>query len=196
MAVTGSDGTFEIKQLPSGMARFRVWHERTGWLDAGILEDGYFQVRLTGESVRLPTVRVSENEFALTKSQRTEAQPTARTLAGSIEPSDIDPSELKAKPSRPVAASTGPSLLTDSLVQYYDFTSFDTDSPADSEDESTQEYLRELDALRQKYENVETEAQPTGTTTAGSFDLSDIDRSEFEAALAGADACADRRARS
>ncbi len=33
VAVTAADGTFEIKDLPSGEHTFRVWHEKAGYLD-------------------------------------------------------------------------------------------------------------------------------------------------------------------
>lgn len=35
-AVTDKDGKFKIDNLPAGEHEFRVWHERKGWLNAGL----------------------------------------------------------------------------------------------------------------------------------------------------------------
>jgi hypothetical protein len=60
-AVTNSNGTFKIRNLPVGELEFVVWHERTGWLDArpGWEKGRFTQVIAPGEN-DLGTVRVSE----------------------------------------------------------------------------------------------------------------------------------------
>ena len=43
VAVTGEDGSFEIKNLPEGDHKFRVWHEASGYIDRSMkveVEDG------------------------------------------------------------------------------------------------------------------------------------------------------------
>lgn len=47
-AVSGSDGTFEIKDLPAGKHEFKVWHEK-----AGVLEKAFAITVKAGETVEI-----------------------------------------------------------------------------------------------------------------------------------------------
>jgi hypothetical protein len=65
MAVTGEDGTFEIKDLPAGKQEFQLWHEASGYLKnlkfKGGVTDRRGRAELTikaGETVDLGDIKV------------------------------------------------------------------------------------------------------------------------------------------
>jgi hypothetical protein len=45
-AVSGADGTFQLKNLPVGELQFKVWHERKGFLAAPGWEKGEFKMKI------------------------------------------------------------------------------------------------------------------------------------------------------
>jgi len=55
-AISESDGTFRIPKLPVGRLEFQVWHERTGYLEAGDWRRGRFEVEITPGETDLGTV--------------------------------------------------------------------------------------------------------------------------------------------
>lgn len=57
-AVTGEDGTFEIKNLPVGEWEFRTWHERWGFLDSPASPQGRFKFVIRPGDNELATVRL------------------------------------------------------------------------------------------------------------------------------------------
>lgn len=58
VAVTDKDGKFTIKDLPPGKHKFRVWHERAGYIDRSLTVD----IPNAG-NVALPVEPVSSKEF-------------------------------------------------------------------------------------------------------------------------------------
>lgn len=70
VAVSGADGSFEIKDLPAGDWTFRAWHERSGFVEeikldgkATKWEKGRFDAKITGGDTDLGTITVSAKEF-------------------------------------------------------------------------------------------------------------------------------------
>lgn len=56
-AVSGEDGTFEIRNLPEGKHTFRIWHERKGYLDRS------FKFEVTdGETTDVGTIKVDADD--------------------------------------------------------------------------------------------------------------------------------------
>jgi len=59
MAVTGSDGTFEIHNLPAGQWEFQAWHEMSGYVDVGDWTRGRFKCDIEpGKTHDLGTIEV------------------------------------------------------------------------------------------------------------------------------------------
>jgi hypothetical protein len=115
-AVTAADGTFEIKNLPAGKRKFRVWHERTGWLDAGQLDEGYLEVDLIGSITQLPTFQISAETFEPAfPAEEAETNVPEENEAASVSP-----------------AKGGP-LVTGNLTLYYDFEHTASPSPVVNE---------------------------------------------------------------
>lgn len=69
MAKTDANGRFEIKHLPKGEHRFRIWHERVGWLrDVEIGSHradsrGRVTINIAAERYELPVVRLPPTMF-------------------------------------------------------------------------------------------------------------------------------------
>ena len=58
IAVTSTDGSFEIKNLPEGDHKFRVWHEANGYIDKSM------KVEVTaGETTDLGDIEVKEKDL-------------------------------------------------------------------------------------------------------------------------------------
>ena len=58
VAVTDAEGNFEIKNLPEGDHKFRVWHEANGYIDKSM------KVEITaGETTDLGTIEVAEKDL-------------------------------------------------------------------------------------------------------------------------------------
>jgi hypothetical protein len=70
MAITGKDGTFEIKNVPAGQWQFMVWHEAAGYVSEikrnGSEESwsrGIIEVDITPQGVDLGTITVTPDLF-------------------------------------------------------------------------------------------------------------------------------------
>ena len=63
-AVTDEEGRFKIENLPPGEWVFRVWHERSGWLDTERTPKGRFKLKVGGDEIDLGELRVNPSEFA------------------------------------------------------------------------------------------------------------------------------------
>lgn len=57
-AVSGEDGTFKIENLPSGKHKFRIWHEKAGFLDRG------YEVTINPDEETDVTLTYGAAEFA------------------------------------------------------------------------------------------------------------------------------------
>jgi len=69
MAVTGEDGTFEIKNVPAGEHEFQMWHEKSGYLADVVVKGtpakrGRFEIEVGGEEIDLGEIAVPESTFA------------------------------------------------------------------------------------------------------------------------------------
>ena len=58
-AISGEDGTFEVKNLPEGKHTFRVWHERKGYIDRSFK----FEIE-PGETTDVGVVKVDAADLA------------------------------------------------------------------------------------------------------------------------------------
>ena len=68
VAVSGADGSFTIKNLPTGKELvFRVWHERRGWLKTADWKEGRFKVTIPPKEARidLGEIKPPAKQFAL-----------------------------------------------------------------------------------------------------------------------------------
>jgi len=68
VAVSGADGSFTIKNLPTGKELvFRVWHERRGWLKTADWKEGKFKVTIPPKEARidLGEIKPPVKQFAL-----------------------------------------------------------------------------------------------------------------------------------
>ena len=62
-AISDKQGRFQIKMLPEGTHKFRVWQERAGWVNAGAKRG--FEVTVTaGKTTRLGVIKVPASEFS------------------------------------------------------------------------------------------------------------------------------------
>jgi len=75
VAITDADGNFELRNVPAGEWKFRVWHERPGFLE-GITQDGtaapvmkgIWTLNISGsETLDLGDLVVAEKQFASKK---------------------------------------------------------------------------------------------------------------------------------
>ncbi len=57
-AVTNGKGEFAIRSLPAGTHKFRVWHERIGWIDRSLTVEVS-----AGETVTVPPIEVPAERF-------------------------------------------------------------------------------------------------------------------------------------
>jgi len=69
-AVTDANGRFEIKNLPTGTWRFRVWHERSGYIQQvernGIKENwerGHFEITISEGNNNIQNVDLPRKQF-------------------------------------------------------------------------------------------------------------------------------------
>lgn len=65
-AISGTDGTFEIKHLPAGVHEFRIWHERMGWVRPPS-DEKFFKVtikpdEMTTLDIAIPVERLMEKK--------------------------------------------------------------------------------------------------------------------------------------
>jgi hypothetical protein len=63
VAVTGADGTFQIKNLPAGEHEFRVWQEKVGYLGAAAGEKSVKVKVADGKVTEMPTIKVAPSAF-------------------------------------------------------------------------------------------------------------------------------------
>ena len=73
VAVSSSNGSFTIKNLPTGKELvFRVWHERRGWLKTADWKDGRFKVTIPPKEARidLGEIKSPARQFVLHKVSR------------------------------------------------------------------------------------------------------------------------------
>ena len=50
VAITGKDGTFELKNLPTGDLEFQAWHEKAGYLATSEWDKGRFTIAIKAET--------------------------------------------------------------------------------------------------------------------------------------------------
>jgi len=63
VAVSGKDGSFELKNLPAGDLEFQVWQEKAGYLAVGTWEKGRFTKAIAAGDNDLGTVKVPAGLF-------------------------------------------------------------------------------------------------------------------------------------
>jgi hypothetical protein len=63
VAVSKSDGTFEIRHLPTGELEFRAWQEKSGYLAGPQFDKGKFKVTLASGDNDLGTIKLAVRQF-------------------------------------------------------------------------------------------------------------------------------------
>jgi len=61
-AVTNEKGEFTIEDLPAGTHKFRVWHERTGWIDRSLPVQVEPDKTVEADLIEVPAERFLERE--------------------------------------------------------------------------------------------------------------------------------------
>ena len=56
-AISGKDGSFEIKNLPVGELEFQAWHEKVGYLTVNNWDKGRFKATISAAGVDLGTIK-------------------------------------------------------------------------------------------------------------------------------------------
>lgn len=64
VAVTGKDGSFELKSLPAGELEFQAWHEKSGYVATPEWEKGRFKLTIAAGSNDLGTKKLPAALFA------------------------------------------------------------------------------------------------------------------------------------
>jgi hypothetical protein len=63
-AVTDKDGKFKIDLLPAGEYEFRVWHERPGYVTAGVKTGFKVKVKSNGDTdlgvIKVPVAKLEK----------------------------------------------------------------------------------------------------------------------------------------